>query len=160
MGRLISDVLIKNGLVDHLIHLNLMEDVTVDIWNPLNGRNLKIMGLIEKVLIKPTRNTSWEELKDKIEQVDDMYIFTKIDPPEVIKFYLRDLEAQDYDMSSFNMDWLLDHHPNFMKRKREASQKTIVQKKKILNLGESSATKKKPMSLTSSLAPSGKISIS
>ncbi|XP_050897784.1 flocculation protein FLO11-like [Lathyrus oleraceus] len=47
-----------------------------------------------------------------------------------------------------------------MKRKREPSQKTTVQKKKILNLGKSLATKKKPAPLTFSSAPSGNISIS
>ncbi|KAI5403285.1 hypothetical protein KIW84_050740 [Lathyrus oleraceus] len=58
------------------------------------------------------------------------------------------------------MDCLPYHPPNFLKRKREPSQKTIVQKKKILNLGESSATKNKQVPQTSSSAPSGKISIS
>lgn len=94
------------------------------------------MGLIDKVLVKPTRNTSQEKLKDKREKADEMYLFTKIDPLEVIEFYLEDLEAQGYDTSSFSMDWLPDHPLNFFKRKREPSQKPTGQKKKILNLGE------------------------
>lgn len=159
MGRLISNVPIESGLVDHLIHLNLMEDVTMDIGKPLNGRNLKSMGLIDKVIIKPTRSTSWEELKDKREKMDETYLFTKSDPPKVIEFYLKNLEAQGYDISNFNMDSLSDHPQNFLKRKREPSQSTNVQKKKILNLGESSATKKKPVPLTSSSTPYGNISI-
>lgn len=65
LGILTSDVLIKSGLVDHLISLNLMEDVIVDVGKPLNGRNLNSMGLIDKVRVKPTRNTSWEALKDE-----------------------------------------------------------------------------------------------
>lgn len=68
LGILISDVMIENGLVDHLISLNLMEDVIVDVGKPLNGRNLKSMGLIDKVRVKPTRNTSWESLKDHRER--------------------------------------------------------------------------------------------
>lgn len=160
LGRLISDVRIESGLVDHLFHLNLMEDVTVDVWKPLNGRNLKSVGLIDKVFVKPTRNTSWEELEDKREKENGMYLFTKIDPPEVIEFYLKDLEAQGYDTSNFSMDWLPYHPPNFLKIKREPSMKTTAQKKKILNLGESSATKKKEVPLTSSSTPSGNISIS
>lgn len=57
-----------------------------------------------------------------------MDLFTKIDPPEVIEFYRKDLEAQGYDTSLFNMDWLPDHPPNFLKRKRKPSQKTTVRK--------------------------------
>lgn len=64
LGRLILDVLIESGLVDHLISLNLMKDVTVDVGKPLNGRNLKSIGLVDKVRVKPTRNTSWKALKD------------------------------------------------------------------------------------------------
>lgn len=88
MGRLISDVMIESGLVDHLIQLNLMDDVIVDVGKPLNRRNLKSMGLIDKVLIKPTRNTSWEALKDQREKVNETYLSIKIDPLEVIACYL------------------------------------------------------------------------
>lgn len=58
LGRLISDVLIENGLVDHLISLNLMEDVTAYVGKPLNTKNLKSMGLIDKVKVKLTKDTS------------------------------------------------------------------------------------------------------
>lgn len=52
LGRLISDILIESGMVNHLISINMMEDVTVDVGKPLNGRNLKSMGVIDKVLVK------------------------------------------------------------------------------------------------------------
>lgn len=104
MGRLILDVLIESGLMDHVISLNLMEDVTVDIGKPLNGRNLKSMGLIDKVCVKPTRNTFWEALKDQREKVNEMYLLSKIDPPEVIACYLQDLEARGFDTSGFILD--------------------------------------------------------
>ena len=103
-----------------------MEDVTVDVRKPLNGRNLKSMGLIDKVLVKPPRNTSWEELKDQREKANKMYLFTKIDPLKVIARYMQDLEAQVYDIFGFGMDWLLYHRPNFLKRKREPFQKTTI----------------------------------
>lgn len=48
MGRLISDDLIESGMVDHLISINMMEDVTVDVGKPLNARNLKRMGSLTK----------------------------------------------------------------------------------------------------------------
>ena len=156
LGRLISDVLIKSDLVDHLISLNLMEDVIVDVGQPLSGRNLKSMSLIDKVIIKPTKDTSWEALKDQRDISNEMYLFSKIDPPEVMVCYHQDLEAQGIDLSGFSLDWLPDHPPNSMKRKREPSEKK--KKKKSLKLGESSATQKKYVPL-SSLAP-GKSQIS
>ena len=88
MGRLISDFLIESGLVDHLICHNLMEDVTVDTRRPLNARNLKSMGVIEKILVKPSLNTSWEALKDQRKIPNDLHLFSKIDPPEVVAHYL------------------------------------------------------------------------
>lgn len=93
LGRLISNVLIESGLVDHLISLNLMEDVTADVGKPLKEKNMKSMGLIDRVTVKSTRLTSWEALKDHIDKADEMYLFSKIDPLEVISFYLQDLEA-------------------------------------------------------------------
>lgn len=104
LGRLILDVLIESGLVDHLISLNLMEDIIMDVGKPLNGRNLKSMGLIDKVCIKPFTNTSWEALKDHRERENEMYLFSKIDPLEVIVCYLQDLEAQGIDIYGFILD--------------------------------------------------------
>lgn len=136
LGRLISDVLIESGQMDHLIPLNLMEDVTMDVRKLLNTKNLKSMGLIDRVRVKPYRLTSWEALKDHKESANEMYIFSKIDPPKINACYLQDLEAQEIDIYGFTLAWLPDQHPNFMKRKREPSKK----KKKSLKLGESSAT--------------------
>ena len=58
LGRLIFDVLIESGMVDHLISINMMEYVTVDVGKPLNANNLKSMGVIDRVLVKPTLGTS------------------------------------------------------------------------------------------------------
>ncbi|XP_050895424.1 uncharacterized protein LOC127102047 [Lathyrus oleraceus] len=71
---------------------------------PMNGKNMKSMGLIDK-----------------------------------------DLEAQGIDISDFSLDWLPDQPPNFLKRKREP-----FEKKKSLKLGESSATQKQLVPLSSS----------
>lgn len=64
LGRLICDVLLESGLVDHLISLNMMKDVMVDMGKALNAKNLKSMGLIDKVNVKPIMDTSWEAMKD------------------------------------------------------------------------------------------------
>lgn len=134
LRRIISDVLIESGLVDHLISHNLMEDVTIDTDKPLNSRNLKSMGIIERVLVKPSLDTTWEALKDQRKIPNGLYLFSKIDPPEVIAHYLRDLANQGVDISDFLVDWIPEHPPNFMKRMREPSERKS--KKKTQKLGE------------------------
>lgn len=148
LGRLISDVLIESGLVDHLISYNLMEDVTVDIGKPLNARNLKSMGIIERVLVKPTLDTSWKALKDQRKIPNGLYLFSKIDPQEVIDYYLQDLAYQGVDISEFLVDWISKQPPNFMKRKREPFENS--KKYKTLKLEESS-TAGSPTPLNSSI---------
>lgn len=64
LGRLISDVMIVSGMVDHLISINMMEDVIVDVSKLLDARKIKIMKVIDIVLAKQTLYTSWESLKD------------------------------------------------------------------------------------------------
>ncbi|KAI5437285.1 hypothetical protein KIW84_023411 [Lathyrus oleraceus] len=64
LGRLLSDVLIENGLVDHLEKHKLMEDMAIETGRPLNSRSLKSMGILKKIQVKPTLDTSWEALKD------------------------------------------------------------------------------------------------
>ncbi|KAI5443690.1 hypothetical protein KIW84_012372 [Lathyrus oleraceus] len=139
LGRLISDVLIESGLVDHLIQLRLMEDVTIDTGRPLNARNLKSMGIIDQVRAKPTLDTSWEALRDQREIPNRLFLFSKIDPPEVVAYYIQDLSNQGVDISDFTVDWLPEHPPNFMKRMREPSEKS--KKAKKAKLGESSGSR-------------------
>ncbi|KAI5430207.1 hypothetical protein KIW84_034689 [Lathyrus oleraceus] len=135
LGRLISDVLIEGGLVDHLIQLRLMEDVTIDTRRPLNAWNLKSMGIIDQVRAKPTLDTSWEALKDQRGIPNELYLFSKIDPSEVVAYYLQDLANQGVDISDFIVDWLPEHPPSFMKRMREPFEKS--KKAKKAKLGES-----------------------
>ncbi|XP_050920400.1 uncharacterized protein LOC127138038 [Lathyrus oleraceus] len=111
-----------------------MEDVTVDIGRPLNARNLKSMGVIEQVRAKLTLYASWQALKDQRKIPNGLYLFSKIDPLEMVAHYLQDLESQRVDLSEFCVDWLPERPPNFMKRQREPSRKS--KKAKKAKLGE------------------------
>ncbi|XP_050898372.1 flocculation protein FLO11-like [Lathyrus oleraceus] len=127
-----------------------MEDVMIDTRRALNAKNLKSMGILDQVRAKPTLDTSWEALKDQRKIPNGLYLFSKIDPPEVILYYLDDLRKQGVDISDFNISQLLDEPPNFMKRPRGPSEKAKQAKK--ANLGESSGSRP-PAPLT---GPSGK----
>ncbi|XP_050909934.1 eukaryotic translation initiation factor 4 gamma-like [Lathyrus oleraceus] len=66
-------------------------------------------------------------------------MFSKIDPPEVILYYLDDLRKEGVDISDFNTSQLPDEPPNFMKRPRGPSEKAKQAKK--ARLGESSGSR-------------------
>jgi hypothetical protein len=139
LGRLISDFLIESRLVDHLLKLRLMEDVTIDVGKPLNAKNLKSMGILDQVKVKPTMDTSWDALKDQREIPHGLYLFSKEDPRDVILFYLDNLMREGVDISDFNLNELPETAPNFMKHQRGPSEKLIQVKK--ARLGESSGSR-------------------
>lgn len=87
-GRLISDILVDNGMVDDLLISGLIDELVKDAGKIFWGKNLKSIGLISKV-VRP----DFIPLKDYIYRmripVDNFPIFTKIDPLEVLKYYLE-----------------------------------------------------------------------
>ncbi|XP_050919757.1 uncharacterized protein LOC127137328 [Lathyrus oleraceus] len=116
-----------------------MEDMMIDTGIALNTRNLKSMGILNQVRVKPTLDTSWEALKDQRKIPNELYLFSKIDPPEVVMYYLDDLRKQGVEFSDFNLDWLPECPPDFMKRPRRPSEKAKQEKKE--KLGESSGSR-------------------
>ncbi|KAI5435515.1 hypothetical protein KIW84_022077 [Lathyrus oleraceus] len=101
LGRLLSDVLIENGLVDHLVKHRLMEDLAIETGRPLNSRNLKSMGILEKIHIKPTLDTTWEALKDQRDMPNGLCMFYKEEPKEAILHYLQRLKDEGVDILDF-----------------------------------------------------------
>lgn len=97
------------------------------------------MGIIEKVLVNPSLDNSWEALKDQRKIPNGLYLFSKIDLPEVIAHYLQDLANQGANISYFSVDCLPEQLPNFMKRKREPSKK--MKKAKRSKLGKPSVSR-------------------
>jgi hypothetical protein len=98
LGRLLSDVLIENGLVDHLVKHKLMEDLAIETGRPLNSRNLKSMGILEKIHVKPTLDTSWEALKDQRDMPNGLCKFYRDEPKEAILHYLQRLKDEGVDI--------------------------------------------------------------
>src|ERR1044072_1329041 len=124
-GRLISDILVENGLVRFLRdEAQFTIDLTASIGDTLNGRNLKNMEIIDKVLVEPTPEDE-EVVVDRRQMVDDFPPFSKEEPFEVIMEYVRLQVADGKDMSWFTYDML----PNTMgdeepkkKRKKKSSE--------------------------------------
>ena len=52
-GRLISDILTENRLIEHLIEAQKLSTIEPTIGKPLNAKNLKKMKLIENIQKEP-----------------------------------------------------------------------------------------------------------
>ncbi|XP_050908138.1 extensin-like [Lathyrus oleraceus] len=134
-----------------------MEDVMIDTRKPINAKNLKSMGILDQVKVKPTLDTSWDALKDQREIPHGLYLFSKEDPRDVILFYLDNLMKEGVDISDFNLSELPETAPNFMDHPRGPSEKARQAKK--ARLGESSGSRPpaplhEPSGKSVSLAPS------
>lgn len=130
-GRIISDLLVENGLVDDLIVGGLTDELVKDVGKIFWGKNLNIIGLIYKV-VRPY----FIPLKDDICRmrilVDNFPIFTKIDPPEILMNYLESCLKDGIDsmVDPFNLE---DTYPDvYGKRKKESKEEgsSRPQKKK------------------------------
>ncbi|KAI5387729.1 hypothetical protein KIW84_073720 [Lathyrus oleraceus] len=140
LGRLLSDVLIENGLVDHLEKNKLMEDLAIDTGRPLNSRNLKSMGILKKIQVKPTLDTSWDALKYQRKLPHGLARFYKNEPREAILHYMQRLKDEGVDISDFRLDDMLDSESDFVKFKRGPSEKKSSKAKKA-RLGETSESR-------------------
>lgn len=87
-GRLISDLLVENCLVDDLLINRLTEELIKDARKILRRKNLMSISLISKVL-KPNIIHSKDDICGMRIPVDNFPIFTKIDPLEVLEYYLE-----------------------------------------------------------------------
>lgn len=103
-GRLILDILVENGLVDDLMVSGLTSELVKDAGKFFWGKNLKIMGLISKVV-----KLDYLHIKEDIcgmgILVDNFPIFTKIDPLEVLEYYLEICNKEGIDpmVDPFNL---------------------------------------------------------
>src|ERR1044072_3071134 len=124
-GRLISDILVENGLVRFLRdEAQFTIDLTASIGDTLSGKNLKNMEIINKVLVEPTPEDD-EGVVDRRQMVDDFPPFSKEEPFEVIMEYVRLQVADGKDMSGFTYDMLPDtmgDEESKKKRKKKSSE--------------------------------------
>ncbi|KAI5396791.1 hypothetical protein KIW84_062858 [Lathyrus oleraceus] len=121
LGRLLSDVFIEHGLVDELEKTKLMDDLAIDVGKPLNARNLKSMGIIKKIQVKPTLDTTWDSLKDQRKMPHGLARFFKNEPRDAVAIYLQRLLDDGIDISDFSLDDCLDSEEDLVRYKRVCS---------------------------------------
>src|ERR1044072_6040026 len=106
--RLISDILVENGLVKFLEEeAEYTQDLTASVGDVLDDRNMKKMGIVQSIIVDPIP-ANQEEILGRSKDIDDFPLFTKLDPPEVTAEYVFMMQEAGFDMSSFNYDKLPD----------------------------------------------------
>ena len=89
-GRLISDILTENRLIEHLTEAQEVSSIEPTVGKPLNAKNLKKMKLIENIRKEPSV-TPLADITSIRVPLSDFPIFSEIDSKPVI--VLRYLDA-------------------------------------------------------------------
>lgn len=111
--------MVENGLVDDLLISGLTSELVKDAEKFFWGKNLRSMSLISKIAkiyYLPTK----EDICGTRIPVDNFPIFTKIDPPEVLAYYLESCNKEGIDplVDPFNLP---ENYPDaYGKRKKDA----------------------------------------
>lgn len=117
--RLISDILVENALVENLTISGLTVDLVKNAGKVFWVKNLKSMCLISKVS-KPYYLPTKEDICGTRIPVDNFSILTKIDPQDVLAYYLDSCVKEGIDPLVDPFD-LPDTFPDaYGKRKKDA----------------------------------------
>src|ERR1044072_6361151 len=110
-GRLISDILTENGLVDDLRNTMFLDYLSESVGEEFNAYNLRKIQLIEKV-VHPPREENPEDIIKKRFIIDGYPLFTKQDGPEVVALYVFELQQAGVETSTFRFEDLPDAPPD------------------------------------------------
>src|ERR1044072_5711743 len=111
-GRLISDILTENGLVDDLRKTMFLDYLSESVGEDFIAYNLRKIQLIEKV-VHPPREENPKDIIKKRFVVDGYPLFTKLDGPEMVACYVYDLQMAGVDTSAFRFEDFPDAPPDF-----------------------------------------------
>ena len=122
-GRLISDILTENGLVDDLRKTKFLDYLTESVGEEFNAYNLRKIQLIEKVVHSPREENSEDIIKNRF-IIDGYPLFTKLDGPEIVALYVFDLQQAGVDTSAFRFEDLPDAPPEVYHKPATATKRT------------------------------------
>src|ERR1044072_6752778 len=137
-GRLLSDILTENGLVQALRDAQCTTELKETTGEVLNSKNMKKISILEKVTVDPETEDPQDVIKKRM-AVNGFPNWSKYDNPEAIAWYVYALELEGHDMSWFSYDDLPDFTPNMLvhKKKRKSrkrkskEEEETEQKKKV-----------------------------
>ncbi|XP_058785266.1 uncharacterized protein LOC131660126 [Vicia villosa] len=114
LGRLISDILTENRLVEHLTETQQTDVLEAIAGKPFNAKNLKKMKIIEAIK-KDTSFTTKEVITTKRVPLDNFPLFSAYTTPDIVVRYLE----------AYNQPWV-EKHNSEAKEKSPAPQQRVV----------------------------------
>lgn len=87
MGRIISDILTENRLIEYLSEAQQLIELETCVGKTFNAKNLKKMKIINHIKKDPTKVVK-EAISTRRIPMDDFPMFTQQDPPKVTVWYL------------------------------------------------------------------------
>src|ERR1044072_2641702 len=122
-GRILSDILVENGLVDELKDAQCTEDLVTSTGDTLDARNLKNMGVLEEIAVDPVSEDPEEILKKRM-TIDGYPIWTKLDSPVALALHIYTLQQEGINTSSFRYEDLPDCPPDMMPKGKKKKRKS------------------------------------
>ena len=118
LGRLISDILTENKLIDHLTEAQEINSLEATVGKQLNAKNLKKMKIIENIKKEPSV-TSFATISSRRILLDNFPMFSEIDSkPEIILRYL-DASKADGTSPDLNIQDLQQKAPEVVLKKNK-----------------------------------------
>src|ERR1044072_2432264 len=100
-GRLISDILEASRLVDSLREASITEDLAANVGAILDAKNLKNMEVIKDIDVPPTPESAHDALMQQF-LIDGFPLFSEIEPPNFIAYYIYRMEQDGVDISGLD----------------------------------------------------------
>ncbi|CAI8593750.1 unnamed protein product [Vicia faba] len=133
-GRLISDILTENRLIEHLTEAQEISSLEPSVGKQLNAKNLKKMKLIENIRKEPSV-TPHAEITSRRVPLDNFPMFSEIDSKLVIVLRYLDACKADGTDPDLNIKDLHQQTPEVTLKK--------TKKRKVVSEGSSQQTPKK-----------------
>jgi hypothetical protein len=114
-GRLLSDIFVESELVKILEEdAKMTEDLTLGYGEALNAKNLRNMGILEKVKVPPAEVSVEEVFQARNPHVEGFPLWIMADAPKAVAHYLQMMtEEADMEIDSKDLVQMLPDAPIF-----------------------------------------------
>ncbi|XP_057418705.1 uncharacterized protein LOC130712905 [Lotus japonicus] len=117
-GRVLSDIFVESKLVKDLINAGCTEDLSILAGEAFTSTSLKRMCLIEKKIEAESVITP-EEVKGRRIPLNDYPLWSKVDDPEAILYYIEDLRSLGFEIDVDEFFRALPEAPDYESPKKK-----------------------------------------
>src|ERR1044072_3745462 len=123
-GRILSDILVENGLVDALRDAQCTDELVASTGDTFDVKKLKNMGVLKEVIVDSESEDPKEVLKERM-MVDGYPLWTKLDSSVALALHIFTMQQEGIDTSSFRYEDLPDCPPDMVPMKKEKKDKKM-----------------------------------